>query len=370
MEENNIIAIRKIDNERANDAFSYLMIKTENILNDKAKTNIKFYKSLSSSELERESFEEIKNACKDTPFDPKNVELVSGQKFPDIIAEQYYGVEVKSTKYDHWTSTGSSIIESTRDENVENIYMLFGKLGGEHAEFKCRPYQDVLSEITVTHSPRYLINMGLKPGETIFDKMNIPYDKLRTSENSISQVREYYRKKANKNDQMPWWISDNDSEPINMNLRLWATLSESENLIITAQMAILFPEIMNPSSKKEKYYRPALWLAACKSIVCHNFRDSFTAGGKIAKRNGSTLAKPLPHIYYTLHKIYPRVKHFLLDNYESISDYVSEYNPELLDSKDKIKTWTNQIQNIMKPKSYDIDLIDFIENTTSLELTK
>lgn len=253
MEENNIIAIRKIDNERANDAFSYLMIKTENILNDKAKTNIKFYKSLSSSELERESFEEIKNACKDTPFDPKNVELVSGQKFPDIIAEQYYGVEVKSTKYDHWTSTGSSIIESTRDENVENIYMLFGKLGGEHAEFKCRPYQDVLSEITVTHSPRYLINMGLKPGETIFDKMNIPYDKLRTSENSISQVREYYRKKANKNDQMPWWISDNDSEPINMNLRLWATLPESENLIITAQMAILFPEIMNPSSKKEKY---------------------------------------------------------------------------------------------------------------------
>lgn len=110
--------------------------------------------------------------------------------------------------------------------------MLFGKLGGKYAEFKCRPYQDVLSEITVTHSPRYLINMSLKPGETIFDKMNIPYDKLRTSENSISQVREYYRKKANKNDQMPWWISDNDSEPINMNLRLWATLPEDENLTI------------------------------------------------------------------------------------------------------------------------------------------
>lgn len=110
--------------------------------------------------------------------------------------------------------------------------MLFGKLGGKYAEFKCRPYQDVLSEITVTHSPRYLINMNLTSGETIFDKMGTTYDELRTSEDSISQVREYYRKKANKNDQMPWWISDNDSEPINMNLRLWATLPEDENLTI------------------------------------------------------------------------------------------------------------------------------------------
>lgn len=232
MEESNIIAIRKIDNEKANDAFSSLMSKTEKILNEKATADIEFYKSLSSSALEQVACNEIRNACKDTPFNPDNVKLVAGQKFPDIIAEQYFGVEVKSTKYDHWTSTGSSIIESTRDEDVENIYMLFGKLGGKYAEFKCRPYQDVLSEITVTHSPRYLINMNLTSGETIFDKMGTTYDELRTSEDSIKQVRNYYRNKSNKNDQMPWWISDNDSEPINMNLRLWATLPEDENLTI------------------------------------------------------------------------------------------------------------------------------------------
>lgn len=369
MEESNIIAIRKIDNVKANDAFTSLMKKTEDILNHKAKTNIQFYKSLSSSALEKVSLTEIKNACANTPFNPENVELVSGQNFPDIIAEKYFGVEVKSTKYNHWTSTGSSIIESTRDKNVQNIYMLFGKLGGEIAEFKCRPYQDVLSEITVTHSPRYLINMNLTSGETIFDKMGTTYDKLRTSEDSINQVRNYYRNKSNNNDQMPWWISDNDSESINMNLRLWATLPEDESILITAQMAVLFPEIMNPASKKEKYYRPALWLAACKGIVCHNFRDSFTAGGKVVRRNGSALKKPLPHVYYTLYRIFPHVKQ-LLNHYESIFDYISEYNSTILNSKDKLDGWISQMHNEMRPESYNIDLKNFIETTKSLELVK
>lgn len=89
-------------------------------------------------------------------------------------------------------------MESTRDKNVENIYMLFGKLGGKTAEFKCRPYEDCLSDIAVTHSPRYLINMELTKEQTIFSKMGVAYDQLRNASDSIEIVRKYYREKAIK----------------------------------------------------------------------------------------------------------------------------------------------------------------------------
>ena len=81
--------------------------------------------------------------------------MVSGQRFPDIVAGQHFGVEVKSTKENKWVSTGSSIVESTRVDDVGSIYMLFGKLGGIPAEFRCKPYQNCLYDIAVTHSPLF-----------------------------------------------------------------------------------------------------------------------------------------------------------------------------------------------------------------------
>ena len=172
MEDSRIIAIRKQDINLAHQAFVDLMDKTERFLNKDAKENSELYKKMNASDIEKQSEKAIIESCEDTPFHNSEVRLVSGQNFPDIIAEKYYGVEVKSTKSDHWTSTGSSIVESTRDVNVEDIYMLFGKMGGKVPEFRCRPYEDVLYDIAVTHSPRYLINMQLKKEETIKAKQN------------------------------------------------------------------------------------------------------------------------------------------------------------------------------------------------------
>ncbi len=51
MEKKNIIAIRKEDVTAADSAFSYLMKKTEDNLNEKARRNIPEYKSLTASSL-------------------------------------------------------------------------------------------------------------------------------------------------------------------------------------------------------------------------------------------------------------------------------------------------------------------------------
>lgn len=181
MEEENIITVRNRNLQKADEAFADFMFMLESYLNEKAAAIPGTYCDCKSKELENVVVNVMKELCGRTPFRAEEIRLVSAQYFPDIIAEKYYGVEVKSTKENHWTSTGSSIVESTRDKNVENIYMLFGKLGGKTAEFKCRPYEDCLSDIAVTHSPRYLINMELTKEQTIFSNSGklllVPYTK-------------------------------------------------------------------------------------------------------------------------------------------------------------------------------------------------
>ena len=80
--------------------------------------------------------------------------------------------------------------------------------------FKCRPYEDVLYDIAVTHSPRYLINMEIEKSDTIFSKMGTTYDEFRVSPDNISQVRKYYRERAieRKRFEMPWWITPDNVE--------------------------------------------------------------------------------------------------------------------------------------------------------------
>lgn len=336
-----IIAIRREDINLANEAFAELMVKTERSMNDFSHSNPKYFAGMSPSKLEVESCEMIKKACYDTPFNADNVLLVSGHAFPDIIAEQYYGVEVKSTKSNHWTSTGSSIVESTRNEFVENIYMLFGKLGSTPPEFKCRPYSDVLYDIAVTHSPRYLINMELTKGETIFDKMHTTYDDFRTSKDNIAIVRDYYKKKAKRSQEMPWWISsENVEKPVSFNIRLWNSLGNREKEILTAYCLILFPEIWMPGANtRTKYNQASLWLCSFAQVIFPNIRDAFTAGGKVAFENGRRLSTRYPQVYKTIVDHSPAIKELLENPSRETIDLIAEFNPVLLKGKDLYQTW-------------------------------
>lgn len=358
--EENIIAIRNIDSALANEAFANLMGKTESALNDRSKQDRNLFKKISASDLERVSCAVIKEVCADTPFRPEEVKLVSGAKFPDIMAEKYYGVEVKSTIKNHWTSTGSSIVESTRDEFVENIYMLFGKLGGEYAQFKCRPYQEVLSEIAVTHCPRYLINMELEAGESIFDKMGTTYDKLRTSDDSISQVRRYYRNKALEKGklEMPWWLGAGDSEdvPSTVNVRFWRDLSPQEKLSYQAQIFILFPEVL-----VSKYDNASLWLCTTRSILNPHIRDTFTAGGKVRKAAGKILDSGYPQVYKQVTGCASEIKRWLRD-VDFLETQVKEFNPRLL-TGNPYQAWLEQVASITNKEI----LIEWIDLEVFLE---
>ena len=293
-----------------------------------------YYVGCDSKQLEKEVLSAMKEQCKGTSFLPDDIQLVSGQRFPDIIASKHFGVEVKSTKENKWVSTGSSIVESTRIEDVNHIYMLFGKLGGKPIEFKCKPYHNCLYDIAVTHSPRYLIDMEITQERTIFSKMGIEYDKFRLSEDPISTVRSYYLEKIKKEKRMamPWWIgSETVTSPT---LRLWSgrSLDQEKQNIYKAQLLILFPtEICNSN-----YDRATLWLCIRHSIINTHFRDLFTAGGQVQIENCCC-----PAIIKRILRVAPIVKQILLE--ESLLFDIKDNNPDLFYAKDKYAYWVLQV---------------------------
>ena len=369
MEESRIITIRKQDVSEASKAFANLMKNTQEIMNDEAKKCPQLYKSLKPNGLEDVSVEKIKEACQNTPFNPDEVRLVSGQRFPDIIAEKYYGIEVKMTKEDHWKSIGSSIVESTRDSLVEDIYLLFGKMGGEFPEFCCRPYGDVMSGISVTHSPRYIIDMKLKEGETIFDKLNTTYNEFRCADDSIDQVRTYYRKKAiEKNKlEMPWWVtSENADKERSFNIKLWKSLDVEKQNELQAKCMILFPEALNPKSSQTKYNQTTLWLCSYSQVVMPNIRDLYSAGGKIVAVDGKKLSTPLPQVFNRIVKFSDKIKNMLQSPDLEMMKLIADYNPALNEGGNRWQNWLDICLDYAE--KYGVPLEKWIEKKPTFTL--
>lgn len=320
--------------------FTALLNRAVALLNHKAAITPGFLANASASEVEKEVCEALMTACV-PPFSPSDIMLVSGARFPDIVVAGLYGVEVKSTIKDHWTSTGSSIVESTRQPGVERIAMLFAKLGGFVKEFRWRPYEDVLKDIAVTHCPRYLIDMELPQDKSIFKKIGTDYDTFRKSGNSIALVRDYYRDKAHSmgRTEMPWWLGDPQADvATSVTVTLWRNLPLHEKYNLRAMMLILFPEVAN-----EKFDNAALWLVTTRSVLNPHIRDVFSAGGKVQELGGFQLLTPMPKIYKTITDSLPTICQLLADREFVNGSDIAAFNPELASAPNPLYAWINQI---------------------------
>lgn len=232
-------------------AFEELLAKVIDFMNREALTFPERYTGLLGSKLEDKVVEVLQQCAVGTCFEDQIVKY-SGQRFPDIVIGGYYGVEVKTTKANHWKSTGSSVAEGTRVEDVERVYLLFGKMC-EPVCFVCKPYEECLSEVVVTHSPRYLVDMNLLKGETIFDKLGIPYDELRCQPNPIRTILDYYRSRLKEGEEL-WWLDNDHSKVSNLVIRMWSSLSPQEKQKYQIKGFIFFPELLSNRSDKIQSY--------------------------------------------------------------------------------------------------------------------
>lgn len=77
--------------------FKNLMLKTDQVLNEDAKKRPKYYATRGGNPLEDDVKSALEECAIGTPFE-NTIEKISGQKFPDIVAARFYGVEVKAQR--------------------------------------------------------------------------------------------------------------------------------------------------------------------------------------------------------------------------------------------------------------------------------
>jgi len=308
-------------------------------LNNDAEKRASYYLKRNAQLLEDDVFSFLYNTAKNTKFEG-TIQKISGQRFPDIIAGKYYGIEVKSSKDEKWVTLGGSINESTRVEDVERIFLIFGKLI-DPIEFRSRPYEDCLSDVVVTHYPRYKIDMNLKTGETIFDKMNITYDDLRLSENPVGEIVDYYRNQLVPGESL-WWIGkvskDDPIEAAPMKIRIMRTLTMNEKQMFRKDGLILFPELTGNSSIK--YERFSLWLAAKYGVISTSTRDLFSAGGQGIIDIKNKVYKKIPRVLLYINEY----KDYISMNINNINESIlcETWNVRKIE-KDRLGQWIDLI---------------------------
>lgn len=112
-----------------------------------------------------------------------------GHAFPDIVfsfKDVKFGIEVKSSTSANfpdncWTILGNSILGSTRID-VEEVHIIYIKINKNGCFIDHAKYEDAVSDIVVTHSPRYKINLAQDPKDSFFAKSGISYKQIKESD--------------------------------------------------------------------------------------------------------------------------------------------------------------------------------------------
>ena len=341
-----IIAGKNLDYSENNIQFDLFLDKTIIILKDQ---NIKIpFKSNNAlwSEFEEESFRAMNIAQEQNRkeiFSKWKIELVSGSSFPDITTEiatkKKFGVEVKTTRTNKWTTLGGSIMESTRVPNVERINVLFAKL--DPFDVRTKRFEDCVSDVAVTHSPRYLIDFNVNPDQTLFKKINVEYSTIWNSDKPFEHFRKHFEEKSRRDGSELWYIESKDNE-LNieeyptLEIKFFNELGKEKKDSLTARAIIMFPEIFELSAN---YKKIAIWLLKMGILNTH-LRDLFSAGSNV-----ELLGFVVPSKFERLRNLRPIIVDQLLRSPVDITKSYNTSNPSEI-----LKLWKSKV---MQSSSYD-----------------
>ncbi|HAJ57558.1 MAG TPA: hypothetical protein DCL35_07305 [Candidatus Omnitrophica bacterium] len=297
-------------------------------------------------EFQDRLYEVIEAICKERNI--QDYELTGKHSFPDIRIESF-GIEAKFTQGDSWTINGNSITESTKKNDYDRIYVFFGKRGKKgKSEIMFRPHEECVSDIVVTHSPRYRICMELEKGKDVFAKMgedSATFNK-RSPNEKVEKVKTYYRQTIKKGQEF-WWIdADTGITPI---IRVFSDLDKEAQESFKIEVMILFPEVF--SSSQHKYDRPNLHLFQKHQARYSSFRDLLTSGGQknIKIENGKTIK--VPKIFYQLYSCAKAIR----ENLSKLNrnELAKAWGMEIKDADDIEELWLTLVANEShKDKTY------------------
>lgn len=288
-----------------------------------------------------------------------------GHAFPDIVYtfddKVSYGIEVKSSTQANasetsWIILGNSILGSTRID-VDDLYIVFIKVGNNGCFIKSARYEDSVSDVAVTHSPRYKLDLNQSADQSFFSKSGISYDKIKNSENPIGLVTDYFKDKG----LTAWWIAESTPAVI----KNWNELTLDEKKEILSKSLILFPEIMY-SRSSEKYKRLSKWLVANYSVVDSSLRDKFTAGGRATLTSNGEVFNNLPKIFETFQNLSDQ---FIVEiknvSSEDIEEFWNSYNLQNDTLDNRLTYWLDVVTRGFSTDSRADTYIKFINNVLS-----
>ncbi|WP_210547378.1 hypothetical protein [Rhodoferax sp. PAMC 29310] len=200
------------------------------------------------------------------------------QAFPDIAVGKF-GIEVKFTTNDTWLSIANSVLESNRIPSVDQVYVIFGKMGGT-LEVRWSRYEDCIVHVRTSHVPRFEVELPPTGGTLpLFQQMNIAYDDFRRlpMDQKMPHIREYARGRLKKGERL-WWLEDSEvpTHTLPLQASLYTRLTKDRKTRLRAEAALLCPQIVG--SAIDKYDDVPLYLLTYRGVLSHNTRDMFTAG--------------------------------------------------------------------------------------------
>ena len=288
-----------------------------------------------------------------------------GHAFPDIVYtfdnKISYGIEVKSSTQANasetsWSILGNSILGSTRVD-VDDLHIVFIKVGNNGCFIKSARYEDSISDVAVTHSPRYKLDLNQSADQSFFSKSGISYDEMKNSENPIGLVTDYFKGKG----LTAWWIAESTPAVI----KNWNELNLDEKKEILSKSLILFPEIIY-SRSSEKYKRLSKWLVANYSVVDSSLRDKFTAGGRATLTINGEIFSDLPKIFETFQNL---SEQFIVEiknvSSEDIEEFWNSYNLQNDTPDNRLTYWLDDVTHGFSNDNKGATYLKFINKVLS-----
>lgn len=252
--------------------FESFLAEVTNELNLEIRTKKKYSNALAFENRVREVAQKVLSSFDvDIDFSPHQ------QAFPDI-ALGHFGIEVKFTVNDTWRSVANSVLETNRIQDVKEVYLLFGKMGGV-PEVRWQRYEDCVMHVRTSHVPRFEVEIGAE--NSLFAKMELSYDVFRMlpMHEKMHYIRQYARSRLKDGERL-WWLEDSegDEHSLPIQARLYTKLSKEEKLKLRAEAVLLCPSVLGSGRAKNKYDDAVLYLLTYHGVLCHQARDLFSAG--------------------------------------------------------------------------------------------
>lgn len=275
---------------------------------------------------------------------PHNIEIDFSPHvyvFPDVVLGAI-GVEIKFTTNDTWRSVANSVFESTRSKDVQNIYVLFGKMGGIPA-VKWGKYEDCVIHVRTSHVPRFEVEMD--PKKSLFAQMEISYRdfSLLPIEERMKYIRKYARGRLKEGERL-WWLEETPEKghSLPIEVRLYMNLPSDEKIKLRAEAALLCPQVVKPPRAKRKYEDAAIYLLTYHGVLCPQARDLFSAGS-VAMRSDATRGGN--YILRALKDIEGRMAQAALEMEDAL---FVEYWERSVPPKSRIKEWLRRADALAK----------------------